>query len=155
MVHTGAAQAGAPHPPEDPVDGRLADVADPSPADLGGEPLQVQAPIVIDRSRLAALLVQQVLVEELLDRLVDRHVPVLPVLGNRVATSLRNERGKLPRRLGLGVGLHRAMHAAHASVGVAANRNGELPHAWPNLGLRTSAAGRAALSGDRLVRCPA
>jgi hypothetical protein len=116
VVRTGAAQAGAPHPLEDPVDGRLVDVVDPPSADLGGEPFHVQAPLVTHRAGLAAPLAQRVLDEEQLDRLVDRHVPVLPVIGKPVPPNVRNQGGKLPRRLDLGVGLHRAMRAAHPPV---------------------------------------
>ena len=105
----------------------------------GANHLQVQAPVVIHRARLAALLAQQVLDEELLDRLVNRHIPVLPALGKRVAANLRNERRKLPRRLDLGVGLHRAMQPAHPPVGVATGRDRELPHARADLGFRSRA----------------
>jgi hypothetical protein len=149
VVHTGAAQAGAPHPPEDPVDGCLVDIADPAPADLGGEPPQVQAPVVLHGARLAALLAQQVLGQELLDRLVYRHVTVLSAAWERVTANLGDEGRKLPGRLGFGVGLHGAMQPAHPPVGVATGRDRELPHARADLGLRSRAPWSAPPIGRR------
>jgi hypothetical protein len=142
VVHAGSAQPGPPHPPEDPIDGGLVDVTDPAPADLRGEPLQVEAPVVLDRARVAALLAEEVLSQEQFDRLVDSHVAVAAMLRERSLAYLRDEPGKLASRLRLGVRPHSAMQATNAAVGKAAGGDGELPHARPDFHLGARAARR-------------
>jgi hypothetical protein len=86
----------------------------------------VEASIVLDRAEFAALFAQEVLGEELLERLVDRHVSVVAVLGERDVADLRHESGERPGRLGLCVGPHGPVDATHPAVGVPAGGDGEL-----------------------------
>lgn len=101
----------------------------------------MQSPVVVDRAGFAALLVQQVLREELVDRLIDRDFAVPPVLGEPVSADFCDEGSKRPCRLGLGVGLDGAVEATYSATCVPAG-DGELPDARPDLDLGSSAAWR-------------
>ncbi|HET8617903.1 MAG TPA: hypothetical protein VFM27_03045 [Acidimicrobiales bacterium] len=116
MIRPGAAQAGSAHLPEDPVDRGLIDVTDAATADLGCEPLQMESPTVIDRPLLAALHAQEVLGEELLDRIVDAGIPVLPGLGRCAASDVGHECLELPRCRCLGGRADRAVEPADGTV---------------------------------------
>jgi hypothetical protein len=89
-------------------------------------PLFVQSPVVVDRAGFAALLVQQVLREELVDRLIHRDFAVPPVLGEPVSADFCDEGSKRPCRLGLGVGLDGAVQATYSAICVPAGGDGEL-----------------------------
>ncbi len=134
------ARARPAHPPEDPVDRRLVDVDAPGGRRSPARTTSVDAPVVLHRRRVAALLADQVLGQEPLDRLVHRHVPV----------GLRTRRGRLVqprsrtpparvRRLRRRAGVHRSMHPPHLPFGVPPCGHRQLPHSRPHLDLRAAA----------------
>jgi hypothetical protein len=100
----------------------------------------VKPAIVLDRPGLAALVPEQVLGQELLDRLIESDVPILPALREPADPNLGDEGCELAGGVRLGARAHCPVEAPRRSVGVVAGGHGELPDARPDLLLRTAAA---------------
>jgi hypothetical protein len=104
-------------------DRRLVHVRHPSLPDLASEPLLMDTAEVLHHPGITAILLDQMLGQEPLDRRVDRHVPVGPRFDRRRLVHFGHERHQRPRRLSRRVGPVGSVQPMHLAVRVATGRD--------------------------------
>lgn len=124
--------------PQHPVEHGLIDVAYPSTPDLGGEPPVVHPSVLGDRSLLPALLLGQVLIEELRHGIVHGQVSKIGIGRRPGLPQLGDECGELPCGGASGGSHDRSVSAKRLAV-PGPRRRRQLPHAGTRLPHRAAA----------------